>query len=293
MSKFLLCTFLAYDGETPVYLDAERVVSGKCAASVSVESMKGSKVKFHPETITYTGVTVGGVHTGGFNRTEAHYTVSSTSSDKGKLEFEVDDERDHWSGHWNSLRLPQAAAEFARNNGLQEYVSESGVLKFVREEPSMAWVEQMEKLRYDDVKTREDLYNTMLEGYYSYSECKELAKFLTGVFAGQYLSDQEKLQWVREMSESTNPKYWYAAKSLLQSTFVDMKESTELCCELEKKLEGVPMYTLGKKVYFDKGEYEQEKLKNDQSNREAWRYLAPRVGAIIAFLLCCFAFIEC
>ena len=68
---------------TDIYFEPTKIRN----CSINVSPVENFDATFHPATITYTGITIGGVHTGTFHTTEAHYSYKSSLTGGGKLSF--------------------------------------------------------------------------------------------------------------------------------------------------------------------------------------------------------------
>lgn len=77
--------FLSYNKETDTLtVNARRLENGNV---IKIEEMVDYNLKYHPPEIVYTGVTVGGVHTGGFHEQGNYYSLNGTSTKKYRLVY--------------------------------------------------------------------------------------------------------------------------------------------------------------------------------------------------------------
>ncbi len=137
----------------------------RCSAMtqyLSIERYRQTSYKYNPATATYTGVSVGGVHTGGWTVDEAHYSLEGGSyTDKFNLFYR---ERKLVGGKWTSVwhavdtvYLSKEDAALAKNAGLGRWLHDN---KLTLSNPVSSQDLVLREKIYEQYGENHDFYST-------------------------------------------------------------------------------------------------------------------------------------
>jgi hypothetical protein len=250
MKKILLFHFNSLGEKIPIYFDVERFIKRK-KCEFEVRPKEEFSAKFHPETITYTGVTVGGVHTGGFTRNEAHYSATSKKTGYADLYYREDSEFHSVLGVTFSKELKEIA------------LREIGHL-FVDPEKKGFWLYRgsgkgfsesayMSAMKSGNLIAQAGILNSDLSNYATIETCNQVGSFLLRAIYGEFLTPEQKCEAAEILLAQNESTAWVAAADLLRNP--KTLQERELAQRVREKIEGVKIYKVGNLVYKDKENY--------------------------------------
>jgi hypothetical protein len=249
VNKILLFHIVSYGEKHPVYFDLDRIIKRE-TCEFTVRPKEEFSAQYHPETITYTGVTVGGVHTGGFTKNEAYYSASSKKTGYAELSF-----KDGWLSHTISevifskdlqgIALCEIGHLFnnPEKNGFYLYKS-SGIFS-----ESMYY----NAMRSRDLIAQSAIVNSNLHNYASIDTCSEVGKFLMRAIRGEFLTSEQRCEAVDILLAENETTAWVAAADLLQNPTTPQEK--EQARRVAEKIGSVKIYKVGNRVYKDKSNY--------------------------------------
>ena len=167
----------SYDKETATLTVHKR--SKEVGKVISIEKLSDYSLQYHPSQMVYTGATVGGIHTGGFHKTEACYTAKTFSTKKAKLNYTNElDSLNH--GQIEMIKLAPALVEDANIRFFSLLVGDCMILSHDDEAT-------MFQRGFDAAVNsgRVDLLQDIAKGSYfakqlTLEECKDIRNWLSG-----------------------------------------------------------------------------------------------------------------
>lgn len=249
MEKILLFHIVSYGEKYPVYFDIDRIIKReKC--EFTVRPKEEFSAKYHPETITYTGVTVGGVHTGGFTKNEAHYSASSKKTGYADLYFS-DGERFHtvseviFSKDLQEIALREIGHLF--NN------PQKNGFRLVEESRNFSESVYMNAMKSGNLIAQAGIINSNLQNHATIDTCSEVGRFLLQAIHGEFLTPEQKCKAADILLAENESTAWVAAADLLQNTSTPQEK--ELAAQVAEKISGAKIWKIGNLVYKDKSNY--------------------------------------
>lgn len=158
--------YLSYDVYTKTLTLKERNPAN--ANVIKVERMMDYNLKYHPSEIVYTGVTVGGIHTGGFHDRGNYISIDGKRTQKYRLIYNGVGVTSEQSCPIEIIKLEGNLTDKAKNNSLiRQYLDSNGMLVLknnVKSENAQFIVSAMEVKNIDAAMefAKEDYYNQQL-----------------------------------------------------------------------------------------------------------------------------------
>ncbi|MBE7002443.1 MAG: hypothetical protein E7421_07130 [Ruminococcaceae bacterium] len=252
MKKVLLFHYVSYGEKTPVYFDVQNIIDKKIG-EFSVHPLQEYSAKFHPETITYTGVTVGGIHTGGFSKTEAHYTTKSKNTAYAELRYKENS---------TSLSSPISEVIFSKElkqialreiGGLFNQPEKNGYHLYKKSGSGFSESTYMNAISSGNMIAQASLLNSSLANHVTADVCSKVGSFLLRAIHGEFLTPQQKCEAANILLNETDALSWVAAADLLQNPTTPQER--ELAQQAAQKIGNAKTYKLGNRVYKDKSNY--------------------------------------
>lgn len=171
--KIFLFKLICGQNEFPFYFDTERPF--KYAGTLATEMSYTYSGTYHPESYTYTGATVGGIHTGGWQKNEAHVQQHQTYSGKGNLTYN--------DKFVDSVVLASHLIPFAKEMGVP--VSVAGIIKLRSDFTQYDFNTVMSNLG-TDAYSQINRANASADKAPSMSTCNKVLKFLKKALDGDF-----------------------------------------------------------------------------------------------------------
>lgn len=126
-NKASAASYLLYDKKTKVLTVTAR--KGVNANVIKVNELVDYNVNYHPSEMVYTGVTVGGVHTGAVHDVGNYYSLDGKKTQKYNLIYTGIGVADGDYGFINEIKLdPSLIPDAKENEAISKYLNEEGVL---------------------------------------------------------------------------------------------------------------------------------------------------------------------
>lgn len=249
MNKILLFHIVSYGEKYPVYFDIDRIIKGE-RCEFTVRSKEEFSAKYHPETITYTGVTIGGVHTGGFTKNEAHYSVSSKKTGRAELSFS-DGKQSYtiseviFSKNLQKIALREIGHLFSDpgKNGFHLYKKSGNFSESM----------YMNAMISGNAIAQAGMLNSNLQNYATANTCSKVGRFLLQAIHGEFLTPEQKCKAADILLSENESTAWVAAADLLQNATTPQER--ELAQRAAEKIGSVKNYKVGNRVYKDRSNY--------------------------------------
>ena len=227
MRKIHLFTIIDSYGKAYGFdFDIKDLIAQEKTYSFEIRPVMEHDAKFHPETITYTGVTVGGVHTGGFQHNKAHFTTSGKYTGRSEIIFKREQNYDKISGTIEKIIFTSLTDK--NYVKLKKMLSENICFKSDREDtielrvrsitnastPESVW---KTAISTGNMYMQSALLNQSISEYATTKVCKNVIGFLERTLKGEFLSDEYKCLLVDSLLDMDNPKCWNIAYEIVAS----------------------------------------------------------------------------
>lgn len=238
---------------------------------LSVESVTMTNFTYHPAKMVYTGVSVGGVHTGGFHEEKAYHSTRVSSTDKGHLlmgKMQI-----------NSIQLSPELSEAVKSIPALRNVFKDGFIEL--EKPLNMSMSMILSAQKGDTGAMNAASFALANNAPRMDLCIALADFLQNAYAGFYLKDEEKIEIAKSLLNINNPKSWERAKNLLAGTYDET--AVHLREECTRKLDSVDKWNIDGITFYNEKAYNTFKTKFKKAIFKHY------LGLFIIFgsLLCC------
>lgn len=186
----MLNVFIRPDGSIYSLLNDEKK---KVEGVPSVHVKKGGYLSYtySPSEMVYTGVTVGGVHTGGIHQTEECYYEKSHTSGKGYIE--VSTEAEEFTVK-RIIMAPHTREQFRRDKAYRDLVDYSGTINCYKNTDIGRRLVDTAIVGDGDIYHRMQLLSMAVdEERLDYGQCIKIANLLGRIINGEYPPDDAVL----------------------------------------------------------------------------------------------------
>lgn len=209
----------------------------KGAPSFNLKNSTTISYTYHPPKATYTGVAVGGIHTGGVDYTDAFLTGKSNSTGKGYIEIVA--ETLSFTLKFITLSTP-IIDKFKRDNWVKKTLKSNIIYCY---DPSKT----QDKITALEAAVRQSGYHEKIGSIcnahdidrISMWECKEILSFLDKILKGHFPpSDEELYAKALSLESAETSKELYESINIFESIH-DYKDSAERIEKIKIKLEPI------------------------------------------------------
>lgn len=296
--------------EKKYYYDTDMLLGTSKEVSIWVRPVKKSSEIYHPARITYTGITIGGVHTGSVNIQKEYYTFKDSRTDKGEVHIGGQDPR--------IIQLSDELLEIAKEDSVLSQHLEGNRLRLRGDGMRVSEQQMMNMLRGNDISSRTQYLNSQADACYSMDFCTRIADFIAGALDGKYLTEKQRQEAavillkenqakailvgellvgcntpesrkllqeaIDTLLNDENAEYWKLVKNYLEKH--QSEESLNIIQEIEERLSTQIKYEIDSHVFYDKKEYDKY-----VSNKEwAERQKKDEIKAAVVTTLACLFF---
>lgn len=278
--------------EKKYYYDTDTLLGNDKQVSVSVSPVGKHSETYHPARITYTGITIGGVHTGSVNIQNEYYTFKESKTNKGKVMIGGLDPY--------TIQLSDELLEIAKQDSVIKQHLAGNRLGLRGEGMRVNEQQMMNMLRGNDISGRTQYLNSQADACYPMDFCARVADFIANALDGKYLTEKQRQDAAsillkenqaksilvgellvgcntpesRELLKETidtllndkNAEYWKLVKNYLVKHHSN--DSQNIIQEIEQRLSTQIKYEIDGQVFYDKKEYDSYVWKKEWAQRE-------------------------
>ena len=226
------------ENDTFYYIKNDDNFKYKGVPSFNLKSGTTISYTYHPPKATYTGVTVGGVHTGGVDYTDAYLTGKSNTTGKGYIDVVAED----LSFTIKSITLSdQIIDKFRRDKWVKETLKSGNTIYCY--DPSKT----QDKIAALEAAVRQGGYHEKIGSIcnahdidrISMRECKEILSFLDKILKSNFPpSDEELYLKAISLGNTETSKELYESIRIFDK-INDYKDSKQRIEKIEAKLEPI------------------------------------------------------
>lgn len=293
--------------EKEYYFDTDTLLGNNEQVSVSASPVQKYSDTYHPARITYTGITIGGFHTGSVNVQDEYFTFGSSRTDKGKVMIDGLDPY--------VIELSDELVEIVKQDSLLRTELSGNRLRLKGEGMRVSQQQMLDMLRGNDIPGRTAYLNSQADACFTMGFCARAANFIANALDGRFLTEKQRQDAASLLLENNKAETILVgellagynqdkSKELLQKAFDCLlnsdnaelwnlvknylvkhkgEESQDVIQEIERKLSTQIKYEIDGQVFYDKKAYDSYVWKKEWARREKLDKI--KVGIISA--LCC------
>lgn len=278
--------------EKKYYFDTDTLLGNDKQVSVSVSPVGKHSETYHPARITYTGITIGGIHTGSVNIQNEYYTFKESRTNKGKVMIGGLDP--------HIIQLSDELLEIAKQDPVIKTHLAGNRLGLRGEGMRVNEQQMLNMLRGNDISGRTQYLNSQADACYPMDFCARVADFIANALDGKYLTEKQRQDAASLLLENNKPETILVgellagysqdkSKELLQQAFDRLlnsdnaelwklvknylakhhnDESQDVIQEIEQKLSTQIKYEIDGQVFYDKEAYDSYVWKKEWAQRE-------------------------
>ena len=254
---------------------------------VSVRSLSKTNETYHPARVTYTGITIGGVHTGSVNVQDAHYTFTGSKTSRGQISID---------GITDATELylsDELVKEAEKNPKITKWFWKVQPLRLRIEPPQRLNQSQLHgMLSGADVSGQTSYLNNEVDKHYNIQYCVAVCDFIAKALDGAFLTDEQRKGLeevaIEHLTNSKKPEDWNLVKNYLSKHTEDWAK--EIVKNMDEKLAPFKKYEIDGLVFSNKKDYDDYLIKKriEQQNKKQKRIeaIAMIIGvpAVIGFV---------
>lgn len=219
---------------------------------VSARSLSKTNEKYHPARVTYTGITIGGVHTGSINVQDAHYTFTGQNTSRGEINID---------GITDATELylsDELVKEAEKDPKITKWFSKVQPLRLRIEPPKRLSETQLHSMMNGtDVSGRTYYLNNEVDKHYNIQYCVAVCDFIAKALDGVFLTDEQRKELeqaaIEHLTNSDIPEDWKTIKNYLSQYTDDWAK--EIIKRMDDKLAPVKKYEIDGLVFYDEDKY--------------------------------------
>lgn len=294
--------------EKRYYFDSDTLLGNAKQVSLYVKPLEKRSAAYHPARITYTGITIGGVHSGSINVQDEHYTFSASRTGKGRVMI---DGLDH-----HIIQLSDELLKIVEHDSVLRTNLSGNRLRLRGEGMRVSSEQMLEMVRGNDILGGTAFLNSEVDACFDMEFCTHAVDFIANALDGKYLSEEKRqeaaLMLLKENQAKTilvgellvgcnNPKskellketidtllndknaeYWKLVKNYLVKHHSN--ESQNIIQQIEQRLSTQIKYEIDGHVFYDKKEYDRYVFKKEWAKREKMDKIKVAVISTISLL---------
>lgn len=261
------------------FFDTDTLLGRKEQISVSVAPVEKYSQTYHPARITYTGITIGCVHTGSINVQDEYFSLGASRTGKGKVQINGLDPY--------TILLSDELLEIAKQNPILKNKISGKELRLRGEGRRVSEAEMLNMLRGNDVMGSNDFLNSQADACYTMDFCACAADFIANALDGKFLTEQQRQSAASSLLDENKPEFilvgellygynqpkstelinkaidtllnkenaegWYLVKNYLEKN--GGEKAKELIEKIDEKLSSKNKYEIDGKTFYDKEKY--------------------------------------
>ena len=273
--------------EKQYYFDTDTLLGNNKQVSVSASPVQKYSDTYHPARVTYTGITIGGFHTGSFNVQDEYFTFGASRTDKGKVMIDGLDPY--------VIQLSDELVEIVKKDTVLSTELNGNRLRLRGEGMRVSQQQMLEMVRGNDIPGRTAYLNSQADACFTMGFCTRAANLIANALDGRFLTEKQRQDAASLLLENNkaetilvgellvgynedkskellqkaidrllngdNAEFWKLVKNYLVKHHGD--ESQHSIQEIERKLSTQTKYEIDGQVFYDKKAYDSYKWKKE------------------------------